>query len=358
MTHDPEDLLARVASFGLDGPQLAPPDHALPTAAWHALIGQVRRERQWGALAWAIADGWWPASDQQADEAYLGHRSAMATVLRIEQRILELHAACEERGLRFVVLKGSAVAHLDHADPSLRSFADVDLLVAGDDLATLEALLAKRGGRRRYDEPRAGFDARFSKGFSMRLPDGIEVDVHRTLALGPFGLRIRPDALLERTTPFSIGGADLAALDRRGRFFHACVHGALGSAVPAMTARRDVVAVCGAGGDDICSAIDLAEDWGLGIVPALAVHDAATTFAWRPPAPVCARIDALVPSAREWAWMEGYRDHRSSARHALDSVQAIDGWADRLRYGLAALAPNGRGSLTRVRRAVRDIRPS
>jgi hypothetical protein len=224
------------------------------------------------------------------------------------------------------VLNGPAVAHLDHPEPSLRSFGDLDLLVRSDDLASIEHLLVDMGGVRRFGEPRAGFDRHFSKGLSVRLRDGSEIDIHRTLALGPFGLRIRPDELLAHTTTFTVGGVDIAALDRPGRFLHACVHAALGSTTPAMTARRDIVAIATNSVDDseLIDAVDLADEWGLGIVVAWAVHDAATTFDWRPSAAIVDRIDRLVPTRRDQIWLDGYRGHRSSARHAVDSLRAIN----------------------------------
>ena len=75
-----------------------------------------------------------------------------------------------------------------YADPALRSFGDVDILVGGADFDAAVGALAALGFRRRFVEPRPGFDARFSKGACLERADGLEIDLHRTLAPGPFGM--------------------------------------------------------------------------------------------------------------------------------------------------------------------------
>ena len=90
-------------------------------------------------------------------------------------------------GIPVRVLKGTASSHLDYPDPALRTYGDVDLLVPGDHYEQAVRLLVSDGAHRRYPEPRTGFDRRFGKGCSLRTPDGLEVDLHRTFTMGPYG---------------------------------------------------------------------------------------------------------------------------------------------------------------------------
>ena len=51
------------------------------------------------------------------------------------------------------------------------------------------------GGQRDQPPARPGFDRRFGKSFTYLMPGGVEVDVHRTFVMGPFGLTIELDDL-------------------------------------------------------------------------------------------------------------------------------------------------------------------
>ena len=62
--------------------------------------------------------------------------------------------------------------------------------------------LQQEGYDRRYPEPRIGFDARFAKSVTMWSAAGHEIDLHRTLVLGPFGLRVQLDDLWSNRDTF------------------------------------------------------------------------------------------------------------------------------------------------------------
>ena len=132
----------------------------------------------------------------------------------VERKLVGLADAFDADDIGFAVLKGPSVAHTMYPESCLRSFADLDLLVSSTDYERACALLRRLGHVRHQPEPRPGFDVRFGKASVHKHPeDGIEVDLHRTLVVGPFGLWIRPEELLERREPFLLAGRKLSRLD-------------------------------------------------------------------------------------------------------------------------------------------------
>ncbi|WP_208028109.1 nucleotidyltransferase family protein [Rhabdothermincola sediminis] len=361
----PADLLLdALAAYGLAAYGLAERHPATPVApldsrAWTELLSGARAERLDPVLAWAIALGDFPATVEQREQAYERHRSSMASALALERLLLELHAVFTCEGIEHRVLKGPALAHLDGPDPSWRAFGDLDLLVPPTQLALAGRVLADRGGRRRYPEPRPGFDRRFSKGMAFVLPDGHEIDLHRTLCQGPFGLTIDPDELLDGTETFTVAGVALPALDRPRRFLHACIHAVLGQPSPRRNQLRDVALTCPRSAGRLLDALALAERWQVGTVVAAAVDETSARLGWMPPAALRAWRAAAHPSRQDRWRLEGYRDTpRAPVLRALTSMAALPGVRDKLAYGLAVAAPHdarGTNVQDRARRALRAL---
>lgn len=335
-----------------------PPRSAVPldAARWSRLLAFAALQRLQPQLARAVWSGALPATADQRAEAAGAHRRAMATVLLLDRALLDVADRFERARVRFVVLKGAAVAHLDHADPAARAYGDVDVLVPPDRIDRAAACLAATGARRAYREPRPGFDRRFGKGMSFRSPAGLEVDVHRTLVLGPFGLAIDLDELWAGTEPFTCGGRTLMALDRPRRFLHACLHGALGRASPRVVPLLDVARTAPRNAEEWSSVAELAARWRAEAVVASAIDAARDTLAWDPPTAVVDGARRLRPGRTEQRWLATYRGGgRSSARLSLAAVGAIDGWRDRLDYLVALVWPTGSTLRSAVTRAGRRL---
>lgn len=331
-------LAARAAAWCLPGSDAAPPTRPLDRDLWPAVLAVVRHQRITGPLAWAIDEAWWPATDEQATQAAEAHRAAMATCLHLERRLLSVAEVLEGARVRWCVLKGPATAHLDEADPSRRAFGDLDILVHGDDLARVYDLLAGLGGDRRYPTAGAGFDRRFAKGACHRLPDGVEVDVHRTLALGPYGLTIDPADLLCSTEPFVLAGRTLQAPDRIGRFLHACTHAALGQHPSRLTALRDVALTAPQRPTEARSALARAQAWQIEAVVATALVDASRVLRWSDPGPLTTWASRLRPRRRDRRWLSAYRGPgASSTARTLLAVEALPDGASRLAYASAVV---------------------
>jgi hypothetical protein len=256
------------------------------------------------------------------------------------------------------VLKGPAIAHLDEPDESLRAFGDIDVLVRARDLRPAITLVEARGGTRRHPAQRAGYDRHVAKGASFHFERNVEVDLHRTLAPGPFGVAVDLDELFDHHEPLTIGPAHLAVLDRPGRFLHACYHASLGRSRPRRSAQRDIVLTTPADDVEWGTVIDRARRWRGEAVIAHAVTSVAEDLGWVPPPHVAEWVEHVRPSDRERRWLQAYHSPgRSSARLTLIGAAAVPGLAGRARY-LAALLlpPPGLGPRDLMRRWPRGAR--
>ena len=248
-------LLGRIMAWDLTACHAPLPDHALVDRDWRGLLALARTQRAEGPLAQAIAAGALVVTPQQQDQAFAAHRAAMSLTLLLERDLLAIHAHLVDAGVDLVVVKGAATAHLDEADPAARAFGDIDLLVRASSLPTAIRVIEQQGGTRRHLEPRPGFDTRFSKGVSFRFARNCEIDLHRTLAPGPFGLRVDLDELFASRQHYEIGDIGLDALDRPSRFLHAAYHAVLGDAFPRLTTLRDLVRTAPVSDDECRTAL-------------------------------------------------------------------------------------------------------
>lgn len=357
-------VLQAVAAHGLIHELQDLPDQPLDQTSWTELSLHIRMQRMSPLLTRAVVDGQLPATYAQIQEALDVDTQALARVLVLEATLVRLAEVLEHAGVRFRVLKGPAVAHLDYPDPAWRDFGDLDLLIHPDDLDRTITVLADYGYVRRFPEPRAGFDRRFTKSVSMANADGLEFDLHRTFAPGLFGLRVQV-AMLWDTPPerFRLGGRTLDALAAEERLIHACYHASLGNVPPRLVPLRDVAQLLLDGKVDATRVRKLAAAWqGEGVVAQ------AITMAWR--------AFGLTDTVELSRWAEQYepgtRERRDLERatspgytyvaQAVDGVRAIRNPRDRLAY-VSALAFPGRryvsgrhsGFTARLRHAVSEL---
>jgi hypothetical protein len=348
-----DDVLRRAAAVTWGTPaveSMAP----LADDEWQQLLARARIERLEPQLAIAIDQGVIAATTAQAAEARARHAAAMATVLLLDRQMLAVVELLQADGIDVVVLKGTALAHLDYPHPSHRAYGDIDLLVAAPQIEHAEARLVGLGGRRVYTEPRPGFDRRFGKGSSYRMPSGFEVDLHRTLALGPFGIAIEPRVLLAERETFALAGREVVALARSRRFVHACYHAVLGRARARYVPLVDLVLTAPHDAEEMAIVTDLARRWHGEVVVDAAIAAAIERLGWPAPHHMTRALDELRGSPREHRWLDGYRGAgRSSARLTLSAVEALDSWRDRVAYLRAVAWPSGLGAAAATRRLAR-----
>ena len=270
----PSTTVELVASAGL-ATTIPATTEPLDRMSWATAIEEIRQERLHGLLATAIHEGTLAVTSPQRAEAAESHAEAAAWVLVLERRLLTVAEALTLAGIELRVLKGPAVATLDYPDPGMRCFADVDICVPGAQFGLSVRILESLGGHRRFPEPRPGFDERFTKGASFRFDDGTEIDLHRTLCLGWFGLALDTSDLFEPGAPFRVGDVGLTALAAALRLVHACLHASLGDEQPRLLPLRDVVQLA-AWRSSIGAVLELACRWRCEVVVADAVKQAWT----------------------------------------------------------------------------------
>jgi Uncharacterised nucleotidyltransferase len=334
------DMTRRIAGYGLPGTTPAFPQDVLDDVTWDAMLADVVRERITGHLVQAIHDDAFPASADQQAASVDAHERALALAVLLERLLLTTIAQLDSVKIQTRVLRGPAVAHTVYPDPGLRSFGDVDLLVDERHYDATLALLCDRGSRRRYPEPRPGFDRRFGKGVCLETPNGLEIDVHRTLVAGPFGLSVATHALFGKGTTFSVGGYELHGLDPETRFLDACFHAALGSSKRRLLALRDVAQMGLCAPLDVARVRRLCREWRCGIVVRRAIGLAWDAFMFDATPEVVRWACTYVATSFERQALDAYvGEDRSYARQAVAGLQALHGFRDKAAYAAWFLLP-------------------
>lgn len=350
-----------VAAAGVAGSMLPWPEVPLEEAAWRRLLVEIRGERITGLAWFAVKAGLLPATREQVDELEWMQVGSQSGCLVLERLLLDTVDRLSSAGLESRVLKGAAAAQLDYPDPTMRGFGDVDLIVRAGDFDAAVGILTGLGYRRSYPEPRPGFDRRFSKGASFRTQDDLEVDLHRTLTMGPFGVRLDLDALWQEHEKFDLAGRPIRALGPEARLLHACYHAVLGETVPRLSALRDAAQLA------LCRDLDLGRLHGLirasrgEAVVATALRHVWQMFDIADVTALSAWAHAYRADPREAADLAAYGDGSSYTTKSLAALRSLPTVRDRTAFLFALLLPNaayldGRhdGRLPRLRTALQQ----
>lgn len=252
---------AKVAAYGLVGAADPPVGLELDAGDWNRILGEATTGRFTGLLAAMALDGALSLSDAQADALADAHLSSLGRDLLAERTLLWGIQCLDDAGVDHRVLKGAAVAHLDYPDPALRSFADADILVDSDCWERALRSFVDAGARRTTKEPRPGWDRRFAKGATLLSPDGFEVDLHRTLATGPFGFTVQTDDLWSSPETFELGSRKVRTISREARWLHACFGAAVSDVPPKLIALRDTLQLGSDSRFDPERALRIAQAW-------------------------------------------------------------------------------------------------
>lgn len=329
-----------VAASGLSEPGDHLPGEPLSTESFHRLVAGLEAGRLQGHLAFAVEYDLLPVTDEQREIVSVCHARAMAACLRLEELLVLVVEEFGAAGIDHRVLKGSAAAHLDYADSAERCYGDVDLLVRSSQFDEAIAVLGDLGHRRRFPQPRPGFDRRFTKSVTMTNRFGLEVDLHRTLAEGPFGMRVDLARLWATSEEFSVGGRRLHALARDERLLHACYHAALGDPDPRLVALRDIATMLErADPERIRRVLAIADEWRGSAVVARAIRLTTERLAVKGDA-LTLWATEYVPSRRDRLALSVYIGSRGSyAMRAAAAVGAVPGVRAKLVYLRALVLP-------------------
>jgi hypothetical protein len=360
---DPLTTLAAVAAHGLARSRRTLPVRPLEQAEWTALLAGVQNQRITGLLVWAASDGALAMTPRQRREAAEAHAQARGLVLLLDGLLLELVERLEAGGIEYRVLKGPAAAHLIYPQPWLRSYGDIDLLIPAAQLEAVSSLLADLGYSRDRPQPRPGFDRRFGKGVTFQSAGGYPVDLHRTLAEGPFAQRIHQRELFATSSSFPLRGYPVRALGAEERFLHACVHAVLGDAPPRLVPLRDLAQVVQTTELDLDRVHRLCSSWKAEAVVARAVCAAWSVFRLDDELPISAWAHRYQPSRAQRRTLRLYpKTANNYAAMALSELPTVPGIRAKASYLRAMLSPD-RGYLDarttrhlgRWRRAARTL---
>jgi len=311
----------------------------IPEEAAGAVVAHLSNQRLTGVLQHGVGSGRVLLPDDARAALSDAHLRATVLVLELERRLLEVAGALGDAGVEAIVLKGPSLAHPFY-DPIVRTYGDLDLLVPVAVWRTALDVLAGLGFSRSILEPRPGFDERFGKGASHADPDGYEVDLHRTLALGPFGLWLRPEHLIAGSVELALRGAPLRRLSDTHTLIHVCLHAALGRTPPLLLPLRDVLQVAYRGTIDWDELRELAGRWRLSAPLGWAFRTASETLGVPLPRAVL-DLDLPHPSLRErLALRASVTDRRDAGGIELATLLAIDGISGKAAYLRAMLVPD------------------
>ncbi len=326
--------LRRIASTGLhDDVVRVEPDR------WPRVLWDLRFHRLTGLAIAAWESERLAIAPELATQLLEEHRTVMAHALRVEQRLVRLAHAFDAAGIRAVVLKGAAMAHAVYPDPAMRPFGDLDLLVSTADWRGACALLVEHGYARDLPEPRPGFDERFGKAATHSDASDVQIDLHRTLVVGPFGLWLDPEELLERTGTFELGGHTVLRLDPTGLLLNALLHAGLGASTPLLLQLRDVAQAAADPRVDWDLLTGWAVRWRLAAALRHAFEATVHQLAVELPSEVH-RIVSMPPPRSELRVMRAYKDRRREGGVPLATTRAIPGVRAKAAYVFGLMLPS------------------
>jgi Uncharacterised nucleotidyltransferase len=312
------------------------------------VLADARFDRLDGLLALSVLDGVVSGSATFVEDVVAQHHEALRSCVALESFAVRTITVLDEAGIDYRLLKGPAVAHLDFDDPSDRCFGDVDLLVPAGRWEYAVDTLARHGFRRGTPELRRGFERRFGKGATLISPQDFELDLHRTFAIGRFGVATRADDLFATAQRFRLGGYEVKALSASNRLLHACYHEAVGG-FRGLRAARDVAQMILLSGVDWPATVETAAAWRSSIVVATAVTDAwelldldrsHTAFVW---------AASQNPTSGEAAALRAFRQPLPFRRQALTGLATMPGIGRRAAYLYALGVPSKASRVARQR---------
>jgi hypothetical protein len=369
ITDPTTDPCAAVAAYGLPGSLLTLPAGPLDATAWAPFLLGVRAHRLVGHLAAAVADGALRVTDEQRRQVRDLRLITVASTLRLEHQLILLTDVLTAAGIEHRVLDGPALARLAYPTKERRPFVDLEVLVPTARWDETMATLLGSGYQRRRPALREDFDRRFGTGVTLVATNGVEVDLHRTFVMGPFGLAMDPDLLFAASEGFDLAGRHLQTLDRAGLLFHACYAASVGDRPARLDSLRDVAQLLLQSPDVIETEriLDMARRCRATVLVARAVTTTWRRLQLADAVPLSAWASRHEASQEDLRWLAAY--HRSSATLARTAVIAIPRFSDRLAYLRAMLLPSasfldaqGHGKIRWIARGIklgaRDREPS
>lgn len=154
-------------------------------------------------------------------------RHAWAKNQRLFGAMTPLLRALQDAGVEMLLLKGAALAELYRRQGSVRSMADIDILIHPQDLARTIGILQARGCTIPSDmTPQRLADLlRFRHELTVNIPGGSELDIHWYLVSDARHLEAE-DEFWRDAVPCTLAGMRSQTLHPTDQLLHTCLHGA------------------------------------------------------------------------------------------------------------------------------------
>jgi hypothetical protein len=291
-----------------------------------ALRTFCRNDRISGLLAGAVRSGeivlTGPAgtlsTTERVESIDADWQEALRACVLVEALLTRVAARLDAAGIRWLLTKGAALAHCDYPDPSLRTFADVDLLIHPDDWhGVVELLVDDRHHRPGHLE----FVHRYGKGRTV-LVDDMEVDLHLRFAVGRFGVRCRMRDCFVEVDAIHLGGRRIPIPAAEFRLLHACFHATLGGQA-GLRAVRDVAQLALASPATVERTWDIARSWRVEAVVARALSETSRRLRLPADHAVVTTAPTTAVTRTDWAALEVFARQAPFRLQSLTTLSAL-----------------------------------
>ena len=230
------DLLEFLAGWDLSDGMIDTID-TIDTVEVDRHLSAVAERRLTGVLLAAMQAG--EVEVDRSEVVVEAHERALARARLLDTAMLQSVEILLDAGITPFLLMGSAIARL-LPEPDQRISADIDLLVPADRLDAAASALEAFGASRSQPAISPDWERRFAPSVTIGWRTGTELNMHRTLAPGPYGHLVDLDELAASTVTVDVGGVDVLTLRPELHLVHAALHVALGGVEPRLGDVRDI----------------------------------------------------------------------------------------------------------------------
>ncbi len=273
---DTSTWVTAVAAYGLGPPQGVLTDDPVEDTSWPRFLELARGQRLLGLVRAAAQDGVLALRSEQWTGLENKFHEVTAETAKAERSVVDLVTTLEDSEIDCRVLKGPALAHLDYRSPDLRPFIQPNLLVEACRFVDAVHVLGQLGYHRAHAEPAPGFDAKFRKGTVLVNSAGSTVELHRTIADGPYAMIVEHRELFTTSSEIELAGRHVVTLGPEERLLHACFEARVGDTKPLLIRLRDIVQLVLSHDLDLERIEQLSGSWGAQSLVAEAVRRAWT----------------------------------------------------------------------------------
>jgi len=155
-------------------------------------------------------------------------RNSSRNLLIVRQLLLIL-TALKRAGVHAIPIKGPVLAQQAFGSIALRSFSDIDLLIAGDDLGSARHVLTQLGYQDRETRSRQGNDVHRNVYYEHGMINAdlpLEVELHYQLDWPCCESKGEIAAIINRAQTMSLCGTTVPTLSPEDQFLYLAFHGA------------------------------------------------------------------------------------------------------------------------------------